>query len=88
MVCNLCIQLYVGITLAIFRNEGNCPVEKDILKISLNCREMPFFRGSKIFTGILFRPVDLWESNEDIINDISVLSVGVKKNVVVFVLDR
>ena len=31
--CFLCI----GIALAIFRTEGNCPVEKNILKISLNC---------------------------------------------------
>ena len=46
---------------------------------------MTFFRSFKIFTGILFGPDDLWESCEDIINDISVLSVGVKKNVFVFV---
>ena len=75
-------------TLAIFRTEGNCPVKKDILKISLNCREMSFFRSFKIFTGMLFGPDDLWESNDDIIKEISFLSVGVKKNVFVFVLDR
>ena len=46
---------------------------------------MTFFRSFKIFTGILFGPDDLWESDEDIINDISVLSVEVKKNVFVFV---
>ena len=65
-------------TLAIFRTEGNCPVEKDILKISLNCWEMSFFSSFKIFTGMLFGPDDLWESREDIISDISFLSVGVK----------
>ena len=37
---------------------------------------------------MLFRPDDLWESNEDIIKDISFLAVGVKKNVFVYVLDR
>ena len=62
-------------TLAIFRTEGNCPVKEDILKISLNCREMSFFRSFKIFTGMLFGPNDLWESNDDIINAISFLSV-------------
>ena len=34
-----------------------------------------------------FGPDDLWESNEDIMKDISFLSVGVKKNVFVFALD-
>ena len=29
--------LCIGTTLAIFWTEGNCPVEKDKLKISLNC---------------------------------------------------
>ena len=71
-------------TLAIFKTEGNCPVEKDILKISLNCWEMSFFSSFKIFTGMLFGPDDLWESREDIISDISFLSVGVKKKVFVF----
>ena len=37
---------------------------------------------------MLFGPDDLWESNDDIIKAISFLSVGVKKNVFVFVLDR
>ena len=49
---------------------------------------MPFFGSFKIFTGMLFGPDDLWESNDDIIKEISFLSVGVKKNVFVFVLDR
>ena len=35
---------------------------------------------------MLFGPDDLWESNDDIIKEISFLSVGVKKNVFVFVL--
>ena len=65
-------------TLAIFRTEGNYPVEKDILKISLNCREMPFFSSFKIFTGMLFRLDELCESGEDITKDISFLQVGVK----------
>ena len=30
---------------------------------------------------MLFGPDDLWESNDDIIKEISFLSVGVKKNV-------
>ena len=64
-------------TLAIFKTEGNCPVEKDILKISLNCWEMSFFSSFKIFTGMLFGPDDLCESREDIISDISFLPVGV-----------
>ena len=75
-------------TLAIFRTERNCPVRKDILKISLNCYEISFFRSLKIFTGRLFGSYDLWESNDDIIKEISFLSVGTKKNVFVFVLDR
>ena len=37
---------------------------------------------------MLFGPVNLWESNDDIIKEISFLLVGVKKNVFVFVLDR
>ena len=41
-----------------------------------------------MFTGMLFGSDDLWESNDDIIKAISFLSVGVKKNVFVFVLDR
>ena len=53
-------------TLTIFRTEGNCPVKKDIKNI-INCWEMSFFKSSKIFTGILFGPDDLWESSEDII---------------------
>ena len=41
LVYNLYNQLFdcflcIGMTSAIFRTEGNCPVEKDI-KISLNC---------------------------------------------------
>ena len=44
------------------------------------------------FLGVLkflqvFGPDDLWESSKDI-NNISFLSVGVKKKVFVFVLDR
>ena len=49
---------------------------------------MSFSRSFKIFTGMLFGLDDLWESNEDIIKDISFFSVGVQKNVFVFVLDR
>ena len=71
-------------TLAFFRTEGNCPVEKDILKISLNCREISLFSSFKIFTGMLFGPDDLCESREDIISNISILSVEVKKKVFVF----
>ena len=37
---------------------------------------------------MLFGPDDLWESNDDIVKVISFLSVGVKKNTFVFVLDR
>ena len=37
---------------------------------------------------MLFGPDNLWESNDDIIKEISFLLVGVKKNVFVFVLDR
>ena len=71
-------------TLAIFRIERNCPVEKYILKKSLNCWEMSFSSSFKIFTGMLFGPDDLCESREDIISNISFLSVGVKKKVFVF----
>ena len=60
-------------TLAIFRTERNCPVRKD--------REISFFRSFEVFTGRLFGADDLSESNDDIIKEISVLSVG-------FVLDR
>ena len=37
---------------------------------------------------MLFGLDNLWESSEDIIKDISFLTAGVKKNVLVFVLDR
>ena len=37
---------------------------------------------------MLIEPDDLWESNDDIIKEISFLSVGVKKNVFLFLLDR
>ena len=37
---------------------------------------------------MLFGPDNFWGSNDDIINEISFLSVGVKKNVFVFVRDR
>ena len=49
---------------------------------------MSFFRSFRIFTGMLFGPDDLWESNEDTVNDISFLSVVVKEKVFAFVLDR
>ena len=49
---------------------------------------MSFSKSFKIFTGMLLGPDDLWESNEDILKEISFLSVGVKINVFVFVLDR
>ena len=75
-------------TLVIFRTEENCPVDKDISKISLNSSEMSVFGRFKIFTSMLFGLNNLWESSEDIIKDISFLTVGVKKNVLVFVLDR
>ena len=72
--------LYIGMTLVIFGTEGIYPVEKDILKISLNCWEMSFFSSIKI---------DLHESVikdiTDIIRDISFLSIWVKKKVFVFV---
>ena len=45
---------------------------------------MSFFSSFKIFTGMLFGPDDLCESREDIISNISFLSVGVKKKVFVF----
>ena len=73
-------------TLLIFRTERNCPVKKDISEISFNSSKMSFFRSFKVFTGLLFGPDNLWESNDDIIKEISFLSVGVKKNVFVFVL--
>ena len=72
-------------TLAIFRTEGNCPVETDILKLSLNCWEISFFSSFEIVTEMLFGPDELCESREGIIKDISFLSVGVKKKVFVFV---
>ena len=75
-------------TLGILRTEENCPVDKDILKISLNSSEMSVFGSFKIFTSMLFGLDNLWECSEDIIKDISFLTVGVKKNVLVFVLDR
>ena len=62
--------------------EGNCPVE-NILKLSHNRWEMPFFSNFKIFTRKLYRPNSLCESREYIITDISYLSVGFKKKVFV-----
>ena len=70
----------IGMTLAIFKTEGNW---KDILKISLNCWEMLLFSSFKSFTEMLFGPGDLNESREDVISDISLLSDGVKKKVFV-----
>ena len=46
---------------------------------------MSFFISIKIFTGMLFGPHDLCGSREDIIKDISFLSVGVEEKVFVFV---
>ena len=37
---------------------------------------------------MLFGSDDLWESNDDIIKEVSFLSVDIKKNVFVFVLGR
>ena len=45
---------------------------------------MSFFSSFKIFTGILFGPDDLREWREDIVGDISFLSVGFKKKEFVF----
>ena len=45
---------------------------------------MSFFSCFKIFTGMLFGPHDLCESREDIMKDISFLSVIVNKKVFVF----
>ena len=70
-------------TLAIFMTEGNCPVEKDILKLSRNGWEMSFFSNFKIFTRKLYRPDTLCESREYIITDIWYLSVEFKKKVFV-----
>ena len=67
-------------TLAICRTEGNCPVKKHILKI--------FIIVYNFHRYTLFGADDLWESSEDIINDISFWSAGVKKNEFVFALDR
>ena len=53
-------------TLAIFRTEGNCPVKKDVLKITLLCWEMSFFSSFKLFPGMLLGPDDLCESRENI----------------------
>ena len=46
------------------------------------------FLGVLKFSGMLFGPDDLWESSEDITNDISFLSSGDKKNAFVLVLYR
>ena len=46
------------------------------------------FLGILKFSGVLFGPDDLWESSEDITNDISFLSSGDKKNAFVLVLYR
>ena len=62
----------------------NFPVEKDILKISLNCEEMSFSGSFKILAGMLFELNVLCDSREDIISDISFLSFEVKKKVFVF----
>ena len=43
---------------------------------------MSFFSSFKFFTGMLFGPDDLSESREDIVSDISFLSVGVKKKAI------
>ena len=45
---------------------------------------MSFFSSLKFLQKMLFGPNDLRESREDIISDISFLSVGVKKKVFVF----
>ena len=45
---------------------------------------MSFFGSFKIFTGMLFGPDNLGGSREDIISDISFLSVRAKKKVFVF----
>ena len=89
MICiiNFRLLLCIAITLGIFRTEGNCPVKKHILKISLNSCEISIF-GSFKFSQVYCLAHDLWESSGDIIENISFLSVKDKKNVFVFVLDR
>ena len=37
---------------------------------------------------MLFGAGDLWESNDDVIKEILFFSVGVQKNIFLFVLDR
>ena len=68
-----------GITLAILRQDGKTPVEKDKLMrceigIAISC-----FRRDRIRPGTLFGPDDLDRSNEDKVFTTSIGSVGARK---------
>lgn len=86
-IINFRFFLCIDSALAILRTEGNCPIKKYILKV-YNCWEISFFSSFKIFTEMLFGSGDLCKSIEDIMKDISFLSVEVKKKVFMFVLGR
>ena len=69
----------MGITLAVFSNEGKMPEGKEILNISDRWLEMSFLSNFNILVGILVSPTDLLESNEDMTFFISILSVALVK---------
>ena len=74
----------MGITLAVFKDVGYIPEEKERLKVSTRCVEISFFSNFNILVGILFGPIDVGPENllslrEDIMEITSSLSVGVMK---------
>ena len=56
----------MGITLAVFRQIGYIPEEKERLKISTSCVKISFFSNFNILVGTLFGPEDLLSLSEDI----------------------
>ena len=72
--------LWIGITLAVFKRVGKVPVVKERLNKSVSCSEMSFLSIFKTLLGILYGPVDLLISREEIIILISSLLVGERKN--------
>ena len=69
--------LWIGITLAIFKESGKTPVMKDNLNICARCWDISFWVSLSILSGILLGPVDLLLFREEIIASISALDVGV-----------
>ena len=76
--------MYIGIILLVFKIEGNIPEEKDWLKRIASWSDMSLFNSFRILIRILLGPSLFFLFKEEIMLEISVLSVGVIKNESIF----